>query len=183
MARYLVIANQTAESPELLESLCRLNEDDQDAEFVLVVPATPLERRLVWDEDESRQSAQLRADSVARHLDRAGLRVREARVGDENPKFALADALLDYPAYAAVVISTLPRAASRWLKLDLISWAQRIVSQERVIHVVGRSVPEPVEPAAVRLNGRVLRGFRDRRRKAAAARNGRSAVSIPPEAG
>ena len=42
MARYLILANQTAASPELSGVVGKLVMDDQQTEFVLLVPATPV---------------------------------------------------------------------------------------------------------------------------------------------
>ena len=41
MARYLVVAHQTVTSPELLKVVRGVRDQDADAEFVLLVPATP----------------------------------------------------------------------------------------------------------------------------------------------
>jgi hypothetical protein len=59
-------------------------------------------------------------------------------VGDGDPLEALADAVQEHPACAAVVLSTLPPGASRWLRLDLISRARRLLAGRRLIHVVTR---------------------------------------------
>ena len=48
VASYLLIANQTAESPELLHATAEIHAHDPDAEFVIVVPATPLNLRPPW---------------------------------------------------------------------------------------------------------------------------------------
>ena len=51
MARYLVVAHQTVTSPELVKQVRVLREQDKDAEFVLLVPATPV-RHLLRPRDE-----------------------------------------------------------------------------------------------------------------------------------
>jgi hypothetical protein len=45
-ARYLVVAHQTVTSPELLEQVRVLREQQKDAEFALLVPATPVRHLL-----------------------------------------------------------------------------------------------------------------------------------------
>jgi hypothetical protein len=62
MARYLIVAHQTAGSPELLERVRALAAADPEAEFTLLVPATPTGHLLHnWEEGEARQLARRRA--------------------------------------------------------------------------------------------------------------------------
>jgi hypothetical protein len=51
MAKYLVVAHETVTNPELLDQLRALQKDDEQAEFVLLVPATPV-RHLLRRGDE-----------------------------------------------------------------------------------------------------------------------------------
>src|SRR4029453_13826519 len=58
MARYLIVAHQTACSPELLERVKSLAAADPAAEFTLLVPATPTGPLLHnWEEGEARARA------------------------------------------------------------------------------------------------------------------------------
>jgi hypothetical protein len=136
MPRYLVVAHQTAQSIELLTRLRELARTDERAEFVLVVPATPLRHLLVWEEGETLELARRRAQEACTYLTAAGLRMADCEVGDRDPLLALADAVADHPDCAAVVISTLPPGVSRWLRLDLIHRARRLLPRHRLIHVV-----------------------------------------------
>ena len=64
MARYLVVAHQTVTSPELLEKVRVIREQQKDAEFVLLVPATPV-RHLLFrrsDEHDAEATARKRAE-------------------------------------------------------------------------------------------------------------------------
>ena len=62
MARILIVAHQTAGSPELLERVRALAADDPAADFTLLVPATPTGHLLHnWEEGEARQLARRRA--------------------------------------------------------------------------------------------------------------------------
>jgi hypothetical protein len=62
MARYLIVAHQTAGSPELLERVRALAAADPAASFTLLVPATPTGHLLHnWEEGEARQLARRRA--------------------------------------------------------------------------------------------------------------------------
>ena len=64
MARYLVVAHQTVTSPELLEKVRVIREQQKDAEFVLLVPATPV-RHLFFrrgDEHDAEATARKRVE-------------------------------------------------------------------------------------------------------------------------
>ena len=53
MSRYLIVAHQTAESPELLQAVRAIVTRDTQARFVLLVPAIRIEHLGVWFEGES----------------------------------------------------------------------------------------------------------------------------------
>lgn len=137
MARHLVVAHQTAESDELLQRLVDLTAGDPDAEFVLLVPATPINDMLLWEEGRSDEAAHRRAEAARARLESAGIRVLDAKVGDADPLAAIGDELRSGTDYGVIVISTLPPGVSRWLRLDLPSRVRRIASHCEVIHVVG----------------------------------------------
>jgi hypothetical protein len=147
VARYLIVAHQTAESPELVARLQELNRQDGQAEFVLLVPATPVDHLLLWEEGETRAVAQRRADSARQRLESLGLRVIAARVGDGNPVDAIQDEVREHPDYAAVVVSTFPAGVSRWLRLDLPSRVARVGFGPRIVHVVAQASPSAKEAA------------------------------------
>ncbi len=135
MARYLVVAHQTAESLELRQAMSDLTATDPQADFVLLVPATPPASLLVWEEGEAREIAARRAASVRVSLEDAGFRVADARVGDANPLDAIRDQLREYRHYGAIIVSTLPKGVSAWLRMDLISRIRRVAPGYRVVHV------------------------------------------------
>jgi hypothetical protein len=136
MATYLLVAHQTAESPELRKAARDLTGEDPDAQFVLLVPATPVASLLVWEEGETLDVAERRARSAARHLQQGGIHLVSTQVGDANPLHAIADELRHgNRRYATIVISTLPVGASRWLGLDLPSRARRQFPQHTIVHV------------------------------------------------
>src|SRR5437764_8375321 len=113
MSRYLVTAHQTALSQPLIEAVRSLAGRDSGAEFVLLVPATRVEHLLTWTEGESREIARRAGETARRRLSAAGVRVTAVRVGDPSPLQAIDDQLRDDPPYDALIISTLPRRASR----------------------------------------------------------------------
>ena len=139
MARHLVVAHQTAESAELQQRLLELSTADGSAEFVLLVPATPVTELLVWEEGRSDAAARRRADAARSHLTSAGLRVVDARVGDGDPRTAVEDELRSGEGYATIVIATFPLGVSRWLGLDLPARVGRMAPDSEVIHVVSRA--------------------------------------------
>ncbi|HKF74931.1 MAG TPA: hypothetical protein VKF59_02215 [Candidatus Dormibacteraeota bacterium] len=138
MARYLLVAHQTAECDELREAAANLAAEDPEAEFVLLVPATPVNSLLVWERGETYEVAVKRAASAGERLRQHGLRVVDARPGDADPLAAVADEIDDGGRYHAIVVSTLPAGVSRWLKMDVPSRLNRNFPRHRVIHVIAR---------------------------------------------
>ena len=138
MARYLLIAHQTAECDEPHDAASDVAREDPDAEFVVLVPATPVGSLLVWEEGETNQVAQQRAGAARRHLEARGLRVVDARPGDPDPMAAVEDEMHAGHRYAAVIVSTLPPGLSRWLRMDLLSRLRRNFPRLRVVHVTAR---------------------------------------------
>lgn len=126
MARYLIVAHQTAGSPELLERVRALAGADPEASFTLLVPATPTGHLLHnWEEGEARQLARRRAGEAMAALAGAGVPVAEARVGSHSPLEAVTDELQARPGYDRIVLSTFPPGVSRWLKGNLPAILER----------------------------------------------------------
>src|SRR5579862_1168203 len=136
MARCLVVAHQTAESPELLQCLRELASSDPNLEFTLLVPATPVCNAFVCDEIETARAARESATSAEQRLRQAGLNVTRCQVGDADPIEAIRDELVWDAVYDVAVISTLPPGVSRWLKRDVLSLAARLLPDTRVISVI-----------------------------------------------
>jgi hypothetical protein len=125
MARYLIVAYQTAASAELAARVGELVASDPEAEFSLLVPATPPSHLHTWEEGEARQLALRRGNEAAARLGAAGARVTAVRVGSHLPLDAVGDELYWHPGYAAIVVSTFPPGLSRWLKGDLPNQLRR----------------------------------------------------------
>ncbi len=145
MARYLLVAHQTAQRPELLEAARDLAAADAHAEFTLLVPATPVFHRLVSEEGETKEVAQSTARSSTAWLERNGIRVIEAKAGDADPALAIEDELLGGRRYGAIVVSTLPAGVSRWLRMDVMSRLRRQHPRLRLIHVIADMTPTPAD--------------------------------------
>jgi len=148
MAKYLLVAHQTAERQELLEAARDLAAHDVHAEFTLIVPATPVGDLLVWDEGDTKEIALRRARSAADRLQLNGIEVVDARVGDADPVLAIDDEFTAGRRYDGIVISTLPPGLSRWIKMDAVSRVRRTHPRVRLIHVVSSEEPTPPNPNA-----------------------------------
>src|SRR6266545_1099752 len=101
MARYLVVAHQTATSSELLDVINGIVRREPFSEFALVVPATPVDHLLIWEEGESRMVARGQMEAARRRMLELGARVVRATVGDPSPLAAIGDELLERPDYDA----------------------------------------------------------------------------------
>jgi hypothetical protein len=87
------------------------------ATFHIVVPATPIQRGLTWDEDEARAAAQMRLDDALDRLRASGATV-SGEIGHRDPVEATEDALRGRDV-DEVLLSTLPPGISRWLGQDV----------------------------------------------------------------
>ena len=115
MPSYLVVGNQTLDSPDLAEAI-RVRVAKEPSTFHLVVPATPISRGLTWDEDEAHAAAQERLTKTMNRLHAIGLEVT-GEVGVSDPIQATRDALRGRDI-DEVILSTLPPGISRWLGQD-----------------------------------------------------------------
>jgi bacterioferritin len=140
MPRYLILANQTAASPELTNAVREILDKDPKSQFVLLVPATPVEDLLDWQEGDSETIAKRTAQAAKAHLESAGAKVVRAEIGDASPVKAIEDEIeRRQEKYDGIVISTLPLQRSRWVALDQPRRIERRFKVP-VKHVVGHSV-------------------------------------------
>lgn len=144
--RILVVANRTADSPDLIEALCR-RAAEAPTGFTLLVPAVP--HGLAWAADMKAgwAEAALRADRAAERMRRSGLELAEVIVGDPDPFAAVGD-VLHARGFDGVIVSTLPRMISRWLAVGLPARLRRAVElpvAEVTAHP--RAQPLPAEAA------------------------------------
>ena len=108
-ARVLVIANVTANSPDLLAAL-KERADRGPIDVTLLMPATR-------NGFAGREEAQGRLDEALEGWREAGFEPTGI-VGDPDPVVALHEAW-DPRAYDEVIVSTLPGQSSKWLRFDL----------------------------------------------------------------
>jgi len=117
VANILVVANRTAESPELLEALKR-RAAEGDAVFSLLVPATPHGVAWAADMHSGGGEAEQHMENAVERMRAEGLEVSAGKVGDPDPVAAVQDEV-NFTKYDEIVVSTLPGGISKWLKLDL----------------------------------------------------------------
>ena len=115
-AKVLVVANKTAGSEELLTAL-RERAEQGSAEFHLVVPASPRGASWAFDMHAGHDAAEHDLDGALERLRALGLEV-DGEVGDPDPVAAVSDSA-HFGSYDEVIVSTLPKHLSKWLKLDL----------------------------------------------------------------
>ncbi|MBV9415027.1 MAG: hypothetical protein JO363_08630 [Solirubrobacterales bacterium] len=129
---FLVVANVTATSDELLEAL-RARADAEAATFTLIIPATPF--------GGGRAAAEAQLAEALEELRAAGLEV-EGAVGNADPILAVTDAW-DPKRYDEIIVSTLPMRFSKWLHAGLPERIAKL-TDAHVTHVVSRPPkPEP----------------------------------------
>jgi hypothetical protein len=134
MASVLVVANRTAESPELLDAL-RARAVHGPCEFTLLVPSTP--HGLAWaaDPDAGHDEAERHRQAFVDELREEGLNVVAAKVGDPDPLAAICDEC-NFHGYDELIVSTLPLKISKWLHVDLPRKAGAATGLP-VTHVIG----------------------------------------------
>jgi len=149
MPRYLVVTHQTSLSSELLEALRDKDREAGVTSFEVIVPATPVEHLLTWEEGETRAIASQRAQQTGAWLAANGLNVDGVHVGEANPVNAVAQLLRGHSgSFDGVIVATHPARVSRWLKLDAVHQIARVTGLP-VTHVT--SSPHPARiPAAAR---------------------------------
>jgi hypothetical protein len=116
MRSYLVVGNQTLDSAELTAAIAERIAAGLST-FHFVVPATPVQRGLTWDEDEARAAAKTRLDEALARLRATGGQVT-GEIGHRDPIVATEDALRGREI-DEILLSTLPAGISRWLGQDV----------------------------------------------------------------
>jgi hypothetical protein len=121
--RILIVANRTAASPLLLESV-REGAAQGPCRFTLLIPNEPRKGGAHWT-----------LETAIPLMERsAGGRI-EGMIGEEDP-FEAVKAALQEPGFDEVIVSTLPKRVSEWLRRDLPHRIERLgvpvttVSQE-----------------------------------------------------
>jgi hypothetical protein len=121
--KVLVVANRTACGPGLVAAV-RERAARGDCRFHLVVPAAAHGLHKVVDPEDSGKDESRRAlaDALPLLSEAAGHPVT-GEIGDAEPLAAIQDAI-HLQGCDEIIVSTLPRKVSKWLKLDLVSKAR-----------------------------------------------------------
>lgn len=133
-ARILVVANRTAESPELLDAL-RTRTMQGPCEFTLLVPSTPHGIAWAGDMHGGDEEAERHRLAFVEELRTEGLNVGDAKVGDPDPLAAIQDEC-NFSDYDELIVSTLPLHVSKWLRIDMPRKAKAATGLP-VTHIVG----------------------------------------------
>jgi hypothetical protein len=106
-ARVLIVANRTASTPRLIEAV-RRRAQAGPCEFALLIPDV-----------SNRKAADWTLDTALRLLRPAAGRHVEGLVGGADP-FESVKHAVDEGDFDEIIVSTLPRRTSKWLRRDLI---------------------------------------------------------------
>ncbi len=116
--RVLIVAHQTADSPELVQAVSR-RADESACTFTLLVPARARGLRRVTDgEVPGIREAEERLELAIPLLSEAAGEAIIGVVGTHEPLAAVQDAL-NVLGFEEVMISMLPVRDSRWFRLEL----------------------------------------------------------------
>jgi GABA permease len=146
--RVLVMANETANSAELLDELRRIGADSATSYYV-VVPASPIETGVTATHgpldvmEATHEAAKARLDYTLSTLRSENLEA-DGALGDYRPMRALADAVDTFHP-DQIVIATLPLESSVWHRFEVVDRARAEYSNLPVTHVV--ATPVAAEPA------------------------------------
>ena len=131
-ADVLVVANRTAGSPELLAAL-KERAAQGPVKFHLLVPSTPHGAAWAADMHSGGSEAEEHVRLAVERLRSEGLEVDDGKVGDPDPVAAVEDAV-NFREFDEIIVSTLPKHLSKWLKLDLPHRVERVTGKP-VTHV------------------------------------------------
>jgi hypothetical protein len=122
-AHVLVVAHQTAATERLLAAV-RERAERGPASFHLVVPRMPHGMHKFVDPQDTgdEEANEVLAGALPKLSEAAGKPVTGS-LGDSEPLMAIQDAI-NLGQFDEIIVSTLPRRVSRWLKLDLVSKAR-----------------------------------------------------------
>jgi len=141
MRKYLVVANQTLQGAGLRDEISKRIEAGPSSFYVLVpntraahyltVPVAggmlPMPSVVDYDaptsDVEASAQARQRLEQMVADIAASGVQI-DGGLGDPNPIEAIS-ALLEEQKFDEIIVATLPRRVSRWLRADVPSKAER----------------------------------------------------------
>ena len=121
VTKVLVVANRTSSTPKLLEEV-RRRAKEKPCAFTLLIPDAGAS---VLPGAAGRAAADWTLSTALPLLSKAARREVDSRVGGPDPFTAVKEAIAD-GGYDEVIISTLPRRTSTWLRRDLVCRVERL---------------------------------------------------------
>jgi hypothetical protein len=141
VSHILVIANETAASPTLLEAV-RGEAHEAGDRVTVVAPVNEPRAGYVVYESTRRTSARRRLDKTIDFLRSAGIPA-QGFVVETGPVQAVKDALAQLePPVDTIVVSTHPPATSGWMRRDVVEDIGRLAAPLPVKHVVADAALE-----------------------------------------
>ena len=135
MSHVLVIVNETAASPALLDVL-RDRAADDDVQVTVIAPVSEPRRGYVVYDDTRRASAGRRLERTLGLLRESSIRA-QGFVVETSPVQAAKDAIAQLePPPDEIVVSTHPSQRSGWLRRDVVRDIERAAGSTPVKHVV-----------------------------------------------
>jgi GABA permease len=113
VTRILVVANRTAAAPRLLDEV-RRRAEQSSCRFALLIPDVRVRGAADWTMEIALPLLQRAAKSKV-----------EGIIGGPEPLESIRQALAD-GEYDEIIVSTLPKHFSRWLRQDLITQIERL---------------------------------------------------------
>ena len=133
--RILIVANRTAATPLLVEAV-RTRAAEGPSTFALLIPNEPKKGGADWT-----------LDTAIPLLERAAGAPVEGIVGEEDPFEAVRSALQD-PGFDEVIVSTLPKRVSEWLRRDLPHRIEKLGVPVITVSQTEERQEMPVAPSA-----------------------------------